>query len=211
MKNKTVEPLFNLLEAGLFIDHANTLIDRYHLRARWDKQEGDLLLGRKLGPLPNRQVLCLMSAAVSRLVGNLPYVPSDQDFSIHRTLLALYRGFCQSFLRNFPDQPEEHALFLRSFLDRAADLARRRAVTSQCLSQHHGDWVFVVDVGESLLKKLFPIMPRAGHINLPPFSGYESDWLEDVARQLRFCIPQAMQPAPPAHRPLPGRPVLART
>jgi hypothetical protein len=192
MTNEIVEPLLSHLQAGPFIIEASFLINRHNLRERFNHEETALLLGPTMGPLTNRQTLYCMANAISRLIDNLPYVPSKEDYWIRETIMGLYRGFGERFLAGFPEPPEGHSLALTSLLEW---LIARHAVRPHRLSYRSfvcGDWDFIInEVGMMFLEKEFPEVRRQGSLELPPAEEWESKpgWLEDVADQLMYCLP----------------------
>jgi hypothetical protein len=189
MRIETVQPLFSFLEGGLFIHQANALLspdDRRHWQEK--KAVEDLFLGPEFESLHDRQVLHLLAAAVSRLVGNLPHIAADEDFRVHQTILALYRGFCRSFLKIFPHQPQEQTLLLKWFLDRIVEkhLCQTPPIEYSALNRER--WRFLIDAGEKLLEDQFPVVPPEFAARIPAPFGAHSDfaWLEEAAEQLRF-------------------------
>jgi hypothetical protein len=188
MRLETVQPLFSFLEGGLFIHQANTLLDdEDDLCPRREKTAGVLILGAEFGPLDNRQILHLLAAAVSRLIGNLPHIPSREDSWVHGTILGLYDGFCQSFLEKFPNEPDEQPLLLTSFLDRVVEnhLGQTPGIEYSALNCER--WKFLIDAGERLLELQFPVTPPGFPPKGLPANGSESDlgWLQEQAQQLR--------------------------
>jgi len=188
-----IQPLLSHLEAGPFILEASFLINRQRFRETRDHEEANSLLGPEIGPLTNRQVLYCMANAISRLIDNLPYVPSKEDYWIRETIMALYRGFGERFLASFPGPPVEHTAVLISLLDW---LIARHAGRSHSLSYRtfgYGDWDFIInDVGIMFLEKEFRKVHQEGALELQPAEEWEfkPGWLEDVADQLMYCLPR---------------------
>lgn len=98
--NDHVVPLFQIFEAGLFVEEAVRIDTTYRLSERWDQRESGLLLGEAVGPLMNYEVSYLLEAAVSRMIDNLPHVPGPQDFYVHQVIHHLYRAYSHRFLRD---------------------------------------------------------------------------------------------------------------
>ena len=68
MRIETVQPLFSFLDGGLFIQQANTLVDQYDLRHRWDRTPGDMILAPELGRTWIIARFCIsLTVAVSRV------------------------------------------------------------------------------------------------------------------------------------------------
>jgi hypothetical protein len=188
MRIETVQPLFSFLEGGLFIHQANALLcpgDLCHWREKTTEQ---IKLGAEFENLHDRQVLHLLAAAVSRLVGNLPHMPTAEDFRVHQTVLALYRGFCLSFLKVFPHQPQEQTLLLKWFLDRIVEKHLSQTPPIEYSALNRERWRFLINAGEKLLEDQFPVAVPEGAAQVPAPFGTHSDfaWLEEAAQQLRF-------------------------
>jgi hypothetical protein len=188
--------VFSPLEAGLFITESVDLIDRYDLRVPCVQAEGGLVLGHELGPLNNHQILHLLSTAITRLTANWQHQPSSQDYWVHGTIQALYRGFSKSFLQKFPCLPDEQFLYVNSFLDRASQILVGHPLAIQCCTVTRRDSEFALDLGEMLVELLFPSVPQDGPIEVPSSTGDESQpgWLEDMAAQLDCMVPKMHRP-----------------
>jgi hypothetical protein len=130
----------------------------------------------------------LLAAAVSRLVGNLPHIAAEEDFRIHQTILALYRGFCRAFLKDYPHQPQEQTLLLKWFLDRIVEKHLGQTPPIEYSALNLERWRFLIDAGEGLLEVQFPVIPPRFPLQTPAPSGSHSDlaWLEEAAEQLRL-------------------------
>jgi hypothetical protein len=209
MRIETAQPLFSFLQGGLFIRQANTLAAHYDLRHRWAKPPGDLILGLRFRGLDHRQILRLLTAAVSRLIGHWPHAPAGPDYWVHRTILALYGGFCKSFLEKFPRQPDEHTLLLKSFLDRVVENHLGQTPTIEYSALNRDRWKFLIDAGERLLDYQFPMLPQERPLEALPAKGYESElgWLEGAAEKLRFEVTRFRHfrgAEPPGRRSGPG-------
>lgn len=188
MRIETVQPLFSFLEGGLFIHQANALLSPDNRRHCQEKADADLGLGPEFESLQDRQVLHLLAAAVSRLVGNLPHIAAEDDFRINQTILALYRGFCRSFLKSFPHQPQEQTLLLKWFFDRIVEKQLGQTPPIEYSALNLERWRFLIDAGKRLLEAQFPVIPPQFPLPATVPSGSHSDlaWLEEAAEQLRL-------------------------
>jgi hypothetical protein len=190
MRVETAQPLFSYLDGGLFIHQANALVVRYDLRHWWHSPPGGLILGPQSARLDKRQILRLLTLAVSRLTGDAPHFPAGQDFRVHGTIASLYGGFCKSFLEKLPHQPEDHTLLLKSFLDRLVEIYLGQPPTIEYSALNRERWKFLIDAGQRLLEYQFPAVPRDRAFPAPPARGCESDLtrLEEAADRLRFEV-----------------------
>jgi len=187
---ETAQPTFSLLEGGLFVQQANTLLDLYGLRQRWEKTDEDLILGPEFGRLDNRQILYLLAAAVSRVIGGLPSTPASHDYRVHGAILSLYRGYCKAFLNRFPHQAEEQTILLASFLDRVVEnnLGQAPSIEYTALNREH--WQSLVAAGQRLLEHQFPVVPPTSPFQAPPPRGYEPELacLVEAGEKLRLDL-----------------------
>jgi hypothetical protein len=187
VKLETVQPLFRCLEGGLFIHQANEVADQVPLRLQAGKTSG-VIPGTHIGRLDRRQILRLLTIAVSRLIGNLPHNVSNEDYWVHGTIRGLYRAFCEPFLKQFPHQPEERTLWLTSFLDRIVENQLGQPLSIEYSALNRERWQILIEAGDKLLEYQFPVIHSHFFPELRAPSGEESDraWLTEARRQLRL-------------------------
>jgi hypothetical protein len=181
--NDHVVPLFQLLEAGLFVEEAVRIDTTYRLSKRWDQRESDLLLGEAVGPLMNYEVTHLLESAVSRLIDNLPYVPGPQDFYVHQVIHHLYRAYTHSFLRG----ELQRDIKLEALLGRLVERNLWHRHNLEFASMSPAQWELMVDLGQVLLEREFPIGSRPGPLQNITYRDYGQphSWLGDIWEKLQ--------------------------
>lgn len=190
MRIETVQPLFSFLEGGLFIHQANALLQQDDRRPLAERAHDDFFSAPEWEGLDRRQVLRLLAGAVTRLVGSPPPIPSEEDRRVPQTILALYRGFCGSFLRSFPHHPPGHALMLKSFLDRIVEKHLGQAPPIEYGALNRDRWKFLIDAGERLLQVEFPVIRGEYLFDRLVTPGSQADlaWLEEAEERLQFEV-----------------------
>jgi hypothetical protein len=195
MRNEIVEPFLTHEQAGPFILEADSLIANFHLRDRLDDFDMDFLLGPKLGLLSRRQVVCLMSRAIGRLIQPQVSPATTANYWVNETILALYIRFSARLLAEYPHQPEEYTSVLPLLLD--AVIGRRLGKAHKLPYERisFGVWEYAVDNARVVLENEFPPVPRHGPLDWAPADGYESEcgWIEDLADQLRLSLSRSAQ------------------
>jgi hypothetical protein len=181
--NDHIVPLFQLLEAGPFVEEAVRIATAYRLSERWNQRESGCLLGDAVGPLMNYQVIHLLETAVSRMIDNLPHVPESQDFFVHHAIRHLYRTYTHRFLQGELQQDVKLEALLRQLVER--NLWHRHHF--EFASMPPAQWELMVDLGQVLLEREFPIGSKPGPLQNVAFRDYSQPhhWLGDVWLKLQ--------------------------
>ncbi len=181
--NDYVIPLFRHLEASAIVEEAIRIQTAYHLPERWNQRESGCLLGDAVGPLMNHQVIYLLETAVSRMVDNLPHVPEPNDFYVHYAIHHLYRAYTHRFLQGDLQQDVKLEALLTRLVERNLWRRHNFEFASMPLEQ----WELMIDLGQVLLEREFPIGLRLGPLQNVAFRDYSEphNWLEDVWQKLQ--------------------------
>lgn len=181
--NDHIVPLFQLLEAGPFVEEALRIDTTYRLSERWNQRESGCLLGDSVGPLMNHQVTYLLETAVSRMIDNLPHVPGPQDFYVHHVIHHLYRSYADRFLRSELQRDGKLEALLRRLVERNLRHRHNFEFAAIPLAQ----WALMVDLGQVLLEREFPIGSKSGSLQNIAYRNYDEPytWLEDLWQKLQ--------------------------
>jgi hypothetical protein len=181
--NDHIVPLFQLLEAGPFVEEAVRIDTTYRFSERWNQRESGCLLGDTVGPLMSHQVTYLLETAISRLIDNLPHVPGPQDFYVHHVIHHLYRAYTHRFLRGELQRDAK----IEALLTRLAERNLWHRHNFEFASMPPEQWELMVDLGQVLLEREFPIGSKPGPLQNVGFRDYSEPhhWLGDVWQKLQ--------------------------
>jgi hypothetical protein len=178
-----IVPLFQLLEAGPFVEEAFRIETTYRLSERWNQRESGCLLGEVVGPLMNHQVTYLLETAISRLIDNLPHVPGPKDFYVHHVIHHLYRTYTHRFLRSELQRDAK----LEALLTRLAERNLSHRHNFEFASMPPAQWELMVDLGQVLLEREFPVGLKSGPLQNIACRDYGQPhtWLGDLWQKLQ--------------------------